>query len=168
MNLLLNAALLEKMYEGVVLLSKNGSVMNYNRAALPWMPICRAKTAQLGAAIKKITAGVLAAPLNITADFSAIEFSADFYLCRSSAHRFAVFITPHAPTAASRPTADCATCLFPRQAEMYARDLSLLLPHRHAESAVSNEEIDYLTELTSGRTSPDIHQQSCDEKNFDC
>jgi hypothetical protein len=167
-NLLLNAALLEKMSEGVVLLDANGRVMDYNRAALPWLPHCHAKAAELSATIKKITSGALVAPLNLAADFPATDTKADFHLCRSSSQSFAVFITPHAPSITLPLTAECAICLFPRQAEMYANDLALLLPRRHTASAVSNEELDYLAELTAAQPSPDDHQRSCDEKNSHC
>jgi len=151
--------LLEKLSEGIVLLDGQGNVCHHNRAAVPWLAHCQSRAAELRHAISQITSGARTAPLSIASLFKSVVPRADYYLSQSGVQSYALFIVPTLPVAAHGP-ADCANCLYPRQAEMYAHDLALLLPQRHAGSTVSSEELDFLAQLTSERPSLDTYPPS--------
>lgn len=163
----IDSLILEKMNDGVVLLDIHGNVFHHNRAALPWLAHCQSKVMELGNAIKQINQGSLMAPVSITSIFKSTLPRADHYLCQNGVKGYAIFITPASPVGSisAKGILECAHCLFPQQAEMYAHDLALLLPHRLAGCSVSDEEIDYLTQLTSGVGSLANQQQSGDEKD---
>lgn len=164
--LLLNSLMLEKMNEGVILLDTHGNVLHHNRAALPWIAHCQSKVKELGKAIGRISQGTLF-PVSIASIFTSALPRADHYLCQNGTQGYAIFIAPRLPVGprSAQGLLECATCLFPRQAEMYAHDLALLLPHRPAACTVSDEELDFLTQLTSEGVSLEIQQEPGDEKN---
>lgn len=167
----LSAALMAKMTDGVVLLDSAASVRAHNQAAAPWLAHCQSRVAELRSGIRQIVAGTWVAPVDIGDLFKTVLPKADYYLCRDGAQGYAVVIVSQPSTSsdaswADRRPSECANCLFPQQAVMYAQDLVLLLPHRPAGSTISNEELDYLAQITSsGAISSDHHKQSQDEKN---
>ncbi|MBU0787796.1 MAG: hypothetical protein KKE95_12975 [Gammaproteobacteria bacterium] len=54
------------------------------------------------------------------------------------------------PTLARNQTA-CASCRFPKQAEVYAKDLAALMPPSPRGSGLTQEEMQYLTQLSTQR-----------------
>ncbi len=105
MNLTLNALLMEKMTEGVILLDGNGQLVDYNRAAWPWVKQYQACANELGGVIGQIVAGTAQAPVNIGWMHPASANNTEFHLCRSGSQGFAIFIAKHAmPAAATAQT----------------------------------------------------------------
>jgi hypothetical protein len=49
----------------------------------------------------------------------------------------------------SRDPAACADCIFARQAELYAEDLAFLVPRPPAGNTISNDELDFLAQVTT-------------------
>ncbi|MCX7234729.1 MAG: hypothetical protein NTY26_15165, partial [Burkholderiales bacterium] len=62
MNLLVNAALLERMAEGVILLNASGQVTDFNAAGRPWLAACGEARASLEKHIKRHAAELADGP----------------------------------------------------------------------------------------------------------
>ncbi len=105
MNVALHPLMLEKMTEGVIVLSPDGQVTDYNRAAKPWLKACLAGAGALAALIGKVRAGQLQVPVAVDGVFQQAAGGADFHLCRNEPSTFAIFITAPAPATRTPSTA---------------------------------------------------------------
>jgi hypothetical protein len=56
-------------------------------------------------------------------------------------------VLPTGAPAQGRGLNDCANCLYPKQAELYAQDLAFLLPRKPAGTTISKEELDCLAHI---------------------
>lgn len=128
MNLTLNAALLEKLAEGVIVLGNDGRVTDFNRAAVPWIKPCQERAAEIDALIRQIVVGEVQAPVSIAHLFRASSANADIYLCKSGPKSFAVLIaTRQAGPAAIAPPQDKYQSLLGEDFRHELSDLRQLL-----------------------------------------
>jgi hypothetical protein len=58
-------------------------------------------------------------------------------------------VLPTGAPSLGRGLNDCANCLYPKQAELYAQDLAYLLPRQPAGATISNEELDCLAHISA-------------------
>ena len=94
MNLGLDMKLQEELAEGVIHLSPDGQVMDFNRSAVPWVAYAMAAENQLRLQMAQISNGVLNAPLEIELPDSQDPILQDFtvYLCTAGTTGYALFI----------------------------------------------------------------------------
>ena len=94
MNLGLDMRLQENLAEGVIHLSPNGQVTDFNRAATPWIQYAIYARQQLRQQMAQIASGKLQAPLQIELSAAAdpVPKSCPAYLCTAGAKGYALFI----------------------------------------------------------------------------
>lgn len=99
MNLELDMRLVEQMAEGVIQLSPDGLVTDFNRAARPWIRSCLAAAPKLQLLIRQVADGSLKAPVAV--DLGALPDSGagavSVHLCRREPKGYVLFITPTQP-----------------------------------------------------------------------
>lgn len=94
MNLGLDMKLQEELVEGVIQLSLDGQVTDFNRSAIPWVGYAMAAKSQLRQKMAQISNGVLEAPLQIELHDLQDPVLHDFsvYLCTAGPKSYALFI----------------------------------------------------------------------------
>ena len=97
MNLGLNSALLEKLAEGMITLDKNGKLVDFNRAARPWLRHWQGCASELEVLTKKIALGTVQAPVDIGWMLPSCTGNAEFYLCQNGSQGFAILIAVRLP-----------------------------------------------------------------------
>jgi hypothetical protein len=110
MKMAVPTALMEHMTEGVILLTIEGQMTDFNRAAKPWLKTCLAAATALGELIGQARAAKLQLPVSLDAMFRETSGGAHFYLFNNEPNAFAIFITASTPAPAPGPaSAPCAT-----------------------------------------------------------
>ena len=94
MNLGLDMQLQENLAEGVIHLSPNGQVTDFNRAAMPWIQYAIDARQQLRQQMAQVASGILQAPVQIdlSATTDPAQKSYPAYLCTAGAKGYALFI----------------------------------------------------------------------------
>ena len=104
MNITFDKQFLEKMSEGVVLLSRIGKITHFNRAARPWLNYCIVAEVRLGKIIKESFKTSSSPPVLVNlfeqgmVDVNPIEA----YLCGGDTADYALFITGKTSSEASQ------------------------------------------------------------------
>lgn len=96
MNLLVNAALLERMAEGVILLNASGQVTDFNAAARPWLAACGEARASLAKHIKRHAAELGNSPcvIDVFGPQKGAGAAVEVHLCSNGPQSYALFIAP--------------------------------------------------------------------------
>lgn len=94
MNLGLDMNLQEELAEGVIHLSPDGQVTDFNRSAVPWVKCAMAAESQLRQKMAQISTGVIEAPLQIELPGLQDPVLHDYrvYLCTAGPKGYALFI----------------------------------------------------------------------------
>ena len=96
MNLLVNAALLERMAEGVILLNASGQVTDFNAAGRPWLAACGEARASLEKHIKRHAAELADGPcvVDVFGPQAGAGAAVEVHLCSNGPQSYALFIAP--------------------------------------------------------------------------
>ena len=96
MNLLVNAALLERMAEGVILLNASGQVTDFNAAGRPWLAACGEARASLEKHIKRHAAELAEGPcvVDVFGPQAGAGAAVEVHLCSNGPQSYALFIAP--------------------------------------------------------------------------
>ena len=114
MNLLVNAALLERMAEGVILLNASGQVTDFNAAGRPWLAACGEARASLEKHIKRHAAELADGPcvVDVFGPQAGAGAAVEVHLCSNGPQSYALFIAPPLAAApAPAVPADKTGCL---------------------------------------------------------
>jgi len=95
-NLLVNAALLERMAEGVILLNASGQVTDFNAAGRPWLAACGEVRASLEKHIKRHAAELADGPcvVDVFGPQAGAGAAVEVHLCSNGPQSYALFIAP--------------------------------------------------------------------------
>ena len=95
MFLKFDADTLEALSEGVVMLNHQGVIVDFNRAAKPWLPVCNKAAVEIKAAVSRVVRNHIKTPLvmDLPGTDAAFRSANDVRLCENGQTGFLLLIT---------------------------------------------------------------------------